>query len=276
MNKIIYEVRQILQEMKQCDVSSYSASAAFFLVLSLVPMLLLICGIIPYTNISMEVLIQFLVDIFPGSMAQLCTMILVETQNRHLALLSISAVITLWAAGKGIFALMKGMNRIYHVNEQRNFVTLRILASIYLIGEIVTLLLSLGLLVFGNQVTDFILHSFPGLKPIYSVLLHFRFILFWAGYIFMFMSIYCFLPNKKTSFRSAFPGAVIASACWSLFSWVFSWYIDVFDGFSMYGSLTTIIVTMFWLYFCNYIVLLGAIFNVHYDEYKRNLKKKKP
>ena len=56
----------------------------------------------------------------------------------------------------------------------------------------------------------------------------------------------------------------MASICWTGFSWGFSLYVDVYGGFSMYGSLTTIIVTMFWLYFCMYIVLMGAIVNKRY------------
>lgn len=51
-------------------------------------------------------------------------------------------------------------------------------------------------------------------------------------------------------------------------SWIFSIYVDVFKGFSsMYGSLTTIVVIMLWMYFCMYITLLGGELNVRmYDK----------
>ena len=46
-------------------------------------------------------------------------------------------------------------------------------------------------------------------------------------------------------------------------SWVFSVYVDVFEGFStMYGSLTTIVLIMLWLYFCMYSILIGGEINV--------------
>ena len=58
------------------------------------------------------------------------------------------------------------------------------------------------------------------------------------------------------------PGAVLSAAGWMIFSYVFSMYIDKFSGFSnMYGSLTTLILIMLWLYFGMYITLIGAEFN---------------
>ena len=58
------------------------------------------------------------------------------------------------------------------------------------------------------------------------------------------------------------PGAVLSAAGWMVFSYAFSMYIDKFNGFSnMYGSLTTMILIMLWLYFGMYITLIGAEFN---------------
>ena len=48
-----------------------------------------------------------------------------------------------------------------------------------------------------------------------------------------------------------------------ILSWIFSVYLDIFKGFStMYGSLTTIVLIMLWLYFSMYIILLGGEVNV--------------
>ena len=39
----------------------------------------------------------------------------------------------------------------------------------------------------------------------------------------------------------------------------------------MYGSLTTIILILLWLYFCMYIVLIGAEINAYFEERLRRL-----
>ena len=84
----------------------------------------------------------------------------------------------------------------------------------------------------------------------------------------------------KTTLRKQLPGAVFTACGWLLLSFFFSVYLDVFEGFtSMYGSLTTIILIMLWLYGCMYIILLGGEINALLEKFlqKRagNLKKKK-
>ena len=75
--------------------------------------------------------------------------------------------------------------------------------------------------------------------------------------------IYKFLPNRRTNLKRQIPGAVFAAIGWMIISWIFSVYVDVFQGFSdMYGSLTTIVLIMLWMYFCMYTILLGGVVNV--------------
>lgn len=62
-------------------------------------------------------------------------------------------------------------------------------------------------------------------------------------------------------------GAAFSAVGWMIVSWIFSVYLDIFKGFSsMYGSLTTIVLIMLWLYFCMYILLFGGEVNVILQE----------
>ena len=75
--------------------------------------------------------------------------------------------------------------------------------------------------------------------------------------------IYKFLPNRKDKFIRQLPGAVFTAIGWMAISWIFSVYVDVFTGFSsMYGSLTTIVLIMLWMYLCMYCILLGGELNM--------------
>ena len=53
-----------------------------------------------------------------------------------------------------------------------------------------------------------------------------------------------------------------------VFSFGLSIYVDYFNGFSMYGSLTTIALIMLWLYFCMYIMMMAVEFNVFLEAYR--------
>ena len=77
------------------------------------------------------------------------------------------------------------------------------------------------------------------------------------------MMIYKFLPNHIVQLKVQLMGAAFSAVGWMIVSWIFSVYLNIFKGFSsMYGSLTTIVLIMLWLYFCMYILLLGGEVNV--------------
>ena len=90
------------------------------------------------------------------------------------------------------------------------------------------------------------------------------------------MVIFTTLPNKKLQFRRQVPGAAICAIAWYVFSFALSIYVDYFNGFSMYGSLTTIALIMLWLYFCMYIMMMSAEVNVIFNEnFRKWLKRDK-
>ena len=75
---------------------------------------------------------------------------------------------------------------------------------------------------------------------------------------------YAYVPGTKLGIRTQLPGAAFAAVAWSIMTWAFSIYVDDFDGFSTYGSLTTIIILMLWLYAAMYIIMVGAYINRYF------------
>jgi membrane protein len=71
------------------------------------------------------------------------------------------------------------------------------------------------------------------------------------------------LPNGRQPFFAQLPGAMAAALSWSVFSYGFSIYLTYApQGMSaIYGSLTTAVIIMLWLYFCMWLLFLGAEIN---------------
>ena len=68
---------------------------------------------------------------------------------------------------------------------------------------------------------------------------------------------------SRRNFLRVAGASAFSAVGWMIVSWIFSVYLDIFKGFSsMYGSLTTIVLIMLWLYFCMYILLLGGEVNM--------------
>jgi len=70
-------------------------------------------------------------------------------------------------------------------------------------------------------------------------------------------------------------GALFAGITCALFSWAFSFYLEHFHGFSIYGSMATIVITMIWTFSIMTIFFAGALLNVYFGEFNEKRKNKK-
>ena len=78
----------------------------------------------------------------------------------------------------------------------------------------------------------------------------------------LFTAIFMVLPNRKNSFSDSFPGAVLASLGWLIFSRGYGLYLQVFAARrNLYGSVYALALGMLWLYFCICIFFYGGALN---------------
>ena len=271
----IYRIlRGFGRQMSRANVNAYAASTAFFLFLSLIPMLMLICSILPYTPIKKSDIITA-VTLLPQTLSPLLTSLIQSIYDSTFGVMSIAAIVTVWSAGKGVLALMRGLNAMNGVVEDRNYVLQRIIASFYLIIFLITIIFLLIVMVFGNLFADTIVRHVPQMEDLFALLLHFRGLFSWCMMTLIFAVMYTYIPNCKLKFSHQIPGAVFSATTWNIFSWGFSMYIQQFNGFDMYGSLTTIVIVMLWLYFCFYLFLIGAQINRFLTPFRRILEKER-
>ena len=158
-------------------------------------------------------------------------------------------------------ALNKGMNVICKVERNPNYVLMRLRGAVFALMFAVLIVVTLLLIVFGTSIHELFAVYFPFLAIFTRVILSFRLVVMLALFMLFFALLYMILPNRRASFIEQFPGAIFAAAGWYLFSYGFSIYIEYSHAFNMYGSLTTLVLLMFWLYFVMYIVLIGMELN---------------
>ena len=146
----ISKIRSFSKTFKIAKVSTYASSAAFYIFLSIIPIIVLLFTIIPYTPLTQEGVLKVLLEILPDSLDAFTTGIVAEVYDKNVAILSVSAVILLWSASKGMQAITLGLNSINGVKETRNFFLLRLEACLYTVILLVLMIISLGLFVFGS------------------------------------------------------------------------------------------------------------------------------
>ena len=261
MKKAYLLVKRFNRKLRHDDLSSYASSIAFFLFLSLIPLLFLICLLIPYTPLSEADLMIACMNVVPKQMNPWIIGLISQIYDRPRGVLPVTVIITIWSAGKGMLALMRALNRINDVLEERGYFKLRIMASFYTIIILLILIITFILGVFGRNILAWLIEILPGIEAKSGVVSWGSYILMNIFVIISFGGIYTYIPNKKLSYSKQIMGAVFVAAAWSIFTFGFSLYIEYFSGFTAYGTLGTIILFLLWLYFCCYIMLIGAVIN---------------
>lgn len=257
--------------MRKQNISAYAASIAFFFFLSVVPMLMVICTIIPYTPLTEENLVEAVTDITPDLVDDLVESLIADVYDKSAGILSVAVIATIWSAAKGVMALMRGLNAVNGVEENRNYFVIRFIASFYTLVMLVAVILSLFIMVFGDQLVTLALHRLPQLQMVVSFFMSFRFMAVWVVLTLSFAAIYAYMPDKKQKFKEQIPGAAFASVLWSIFSWGFSIYVTYGNSYGIYGSLSLIIIVLIWMYFCMYIIMIGAHINRYFQPVNRVL-----
>ena len=239
LKEIYQKILNMTADVTEDHVGAYAAQSAYFFMLCMIPIILLLITMVQYTPVTKADVMTAVIQVFPTSVDSMIT------------------------AGKGVLAMTSGLNCVYKCNETRNYIFLRIRATIYTVMFILVIIFLLVLSVFGNTLNIFIAAHVPILKNLADRLIAMRTIITPIVLMIFCLLIYKFLPNRKDKLRKQLPGAVFAAIGWMIVSWIFSVYVDIFKGFSdMYGSLTTIVLIMLWMYFCMYCILLGGELNM--------------
>lgn len=278
LKKAYKSINAIGTRISEDHVGAYAAQSAYFLMLSLIPLLLMFLTLVQYTPLTKADVMIAIETLFPSSPNKTSSLdlwlisIVNEVYNQSRVVVPVTALVTLWSAGRGVLAVTTGLNCIYRTTETRNYIYLRIRAAFYTLILGVSIVFSMLLLVFGNSISALVNSYIPFLQPTIDMILGNRTLVAFCFFTLFFAMLYRYLPNHKnkahrSKSRKLFPGAFVSAVSWLVISFIISIYVDIFKGFTnMYGSLTTIILLMLWMYFCIYALLLGGELNVYLEK----------
>lgn len=262
--RLYYIFRDFGWQMTKKNIAAFAASTAFFLFLSMIPLLMALCAMLPYTALTEEILINAIMRFTPDAMDGLVISVVSDVYARSAGTITVFAIVTIWSASKAMLALIHGLNAVNDFEERRNYFVLRFIACIYTVIILAAMIVALFVMVFGNLIVDFLLIDIPPLHIVVQFIMHFRFLFSWVILTFIFAMIYAYVPNSKMRFKRQIPGAAFSAILWSAASYAFSVYVDHFNGFGTYGGLTTVVILMFWFYLLMYILLIGAHINRYF------------
>ena len=244
MKTTLKVLRDFIKGANERNLSVYAAGSAFFVILSLVPVFVIISCIIPFTGLTEEMMVEAITRFLPETTRDFMVSLATYVYSNSTGMLPVAVVVAIWSAGKGMLALIRGLNEIHGIVEKRGYFKLRIISSFYTVLLLIGLIFTLVVSVFGQSV-------------------------FWISVLLLsiiFTLLYTYVPDIRTTIKSQFFGGVMAALGCAVFSYGFSVYVDNYNDFSSYGSISIIIIVMLWLYFTMYILLYGAYLGYFFNK----------
>ncbi|MGX7419899.1 YihY/virulence factor BrkB family protein [Carnobacterium gallinarum] len=258
----------------KANISSQAAQLAYYVLLSLFPVLLVAGNLIPFLPINVNQIYPYLESSVPADIYKLLTPILDSILHSSSGTaISFGVITAIWSSSSGFNALQQVLNVVYGANMRKNFIIARIFSFFIALVMIAVLGAVILVFVFGEQVMQFLqekLNFSMTLLPEFTSIK-------WIGTIVVllvvFIMLYWLVPNVKWGFKYTLPGAIFATVGWLVSSQAFSLYVRFQGGKSIgTGTLSIFIVLMLWLYLIATILLLGGFLNVLVYHYRKEIK----
>ena len=270
----IYDaVDEFFSGMGSRRLTTYSSSCAYYLFMSLVPVIMLLVSVLQYTPLTRDVVLEAVADYVPDSLYEIVYFIVTSIYSGGRVALTVSILLTIWSASACMKALLRGMDSVYDAERKEDYIRFSLRACFYMIIFVFILMLSFFVMVYGGKILDYIEQSMPvnhSLDFLFTLAKYLRFVIILGLLALVFCLLYKWMPARRLKFRRQLPGAVFSSVAWAAFSFIFSFYVSLSDRFGAYGYIGTIMVAMIWIFYCFYFLLLGGFIN-HYIEMKLSL-----
>jgi membrane protein len=244
------------------DLFPLGGQITYYLVLSLLPLLLSVLNMLSYLSVSADFFTRITL-LVPENFSDTVNGIIQDmVSQRNIAVISVSTLTTIWAASRGIEAVLRGLHRIYQI-PHRSTVRMKILSLVFYFILIASLVLSFASGVLGDTIVKLLFQHF-GYNHIVGVLWqNIRLLLSLLLLAAVFLMLNKLVTHKDYTLKQLIPGALFSAGGWIGLSFAFSIYVNSVNNYSIvYGGLAGMMLLLLWLYWAAEILLFGAAFNV--------------
>ncbi len=139
-------IKKILKNLEEDHISESSAQCAYYIMLSFVPFVILFLTLLQYTSITADQLFNIISELVPDNMNSFVLGIVKEIYSKSIGTISISLIFTLYASAKGLYALIKGLHKVYNFSDsrKRSFIYLRFISLIKTLVFIIVMIIRIS------------------------------------------------------------------------------------------------------------------------------------
>jgi membrane protein len=263
--------KRAIQQFLRHDMLTHARAVTFQVLFAFFPFLIFFMALLGFFELSelFDWLRQRSEVFFLAQTAPQINLILDQLQQRREGMLSFGMVFSVWASSSAMRSMMKALNVVYGVMEQRP------LWKRYAGSIVTTLVVGTSLAIAAT-----LLLVQPQAMQAFAVHLglHRGFAMLWSWWlrwpaIFVLLTatvtvIYWAAPDVQQRFRFVTPGAVVAVLAWSAASFAFDFYVrNIGEYDRLYGSVGTAVVLLLYFFLSTFIVLFGAELNAAVEHF---------
>ncbi|MGM9615574.1 MAG: YihY/virulence factor BrkB family protein [Oscillospiraceae bacterium] len=249
---------------RRADLSLYAANGSYFFFLSLGPLLALLLSILPYTPLTEQRVMEVLLAYAPEPLARLIDAVVRDIYAGSKATLGLSAALELWSGARFLAGVVRGVGAIGGV-KPRGYLRRRVMGALYTAALVLFLVANLTLLLFGERMLSAVLVNYPDGAVLWKLLLRLRVVILMAGLTAGNTLLFC-RASGHGRLRTELPGAIVAAVGWLVYTRAFSWALERFGLFGVYGSIAAVSASIVWMYGSLYVLFLGAWLNRSLEE----------
>jgi len=247
-------VQIVIDYFCRIDLGYASASIAYFSLLSIFPMLIVIGNLLSIVGVELNTVVSFLSTFLPASIMNILHPIVRSILYQNgIGVLSISLVVTLWSVTRLVASIRTSQNQIYGVPAKNIAIIDRFVSFFWLVLILSTASCLLLFAAIGSNVLDILpinaetVIMLKSLKPV-------------IVFVGLFITLTLFnwlLPTKKPWLPWALVGTAFEVICMMLLAHLFSLYVTfITQAYSFYQAINSVIITMVWM---NFLALVGLI-----------------
>lgn len=254
-------LKKVLKIIKKPEMRILPGQLAFFLVISLIPIIALIGTIASTMSLPIDDIKIMIGKSTPSEVSEILTSIINgKGLSFNIVIFFVSAF---FLASNGPHSMIITSNEIYKI-EPQNIIKRRIKAILMTIILVILFAFLLLIPVFGDSIfsllktytpnkstTDFLFKIYQLLKyPVIIIILFFNIKL-----------MYILAPDKKITSKTT-KGAIFTTIGWIISTEIYSIYTELFSKYDLfYGSISNVLTLLLWVYILSYIFVLGMVIN---------------
>lgn len=280
-NRLLRIFVYIKNDMSDPFYQNIAPGLAYYFLLSLVPIILLLGQFSGLFSLSMGYLVNFIRDYMPEQLGEFIIPLMESEMSRSGFIANVIFLLTtLYLASRALYALIKISDYAYEIPPPDTkfaipimFIKQHVKAVIMTFFMLIIIIAALLVIVFGRTIIDLLLNYLKAdtyliyLSDLWNMLaLPLSFCLFFV----ILLAIYWAMPSKRINIKLVVPGALFAAIGIVVASFGYMIYIKYFANYNIvYGALSSIVILLLWFFIIGYILEFGILLNSAVEKSRR-------